>query len=241
MMVVYALCDSRKPGWWAYKNGYGFDYKPFYVGQTNGLARRVLEHFNNVDKPMSRRLRDSVQEAGLVVEVLASSNDRRELCAIEKDAIGSIGRRDLGLGPLLNRASGGQAPARVKPNSRPGWEVTKHLHPAVKEYYRLLGPKGRSERGQKLADKRKENGSEPARGLSISKTKSEQARAAYLSKLRPYDHFRILKSRYVLTHRCGVLVPHVCETHGKYLISRDHVVANIRNHDEPCRFCVRGL
>ena len=104
---VYVFFDTRKYG--KYKYGeYVFDYEPFYVGKGKGdrfkeiYGKRRNLYFNNKAKKIERE-----SEIGLlslkVFEGTETDCLRREVAIIN-----TIGRIDLGMGPLTNLTAGGE-------------------------------------------------------------------------------------------------------------------------------------
>lgn len=81
--------------------------EPFYVGK--GLLP---------DRPASKSKRSvpwrrTVAKHGLVIDVVAYCIDDKSAQALEKLIIRDIGRRDLGLGPLVNLTDGGDGHAGI--------------------------------------------------------------------------------------------------------------------------------
>lgn len=250
MLQVYVLCDSRKSGFFSYA-GYGFDYEPFYVGLTNNLRRRVMEHFNAVGTERGERLRDSVQGNGLVVETVWMGEECKDASREEREAIKGIGRKDMGLGPLLNTHGGGQIISyeRLSQAQRLRYRTQKRLHAqkiwddmwgiraGLERYWSSMSKEERSERGFRLAEKRRQNGSEDARGKAVSDTKRRIALDSYLDTLKGFDHFWIPNYQKALLVNGGKPCLHFCSIHGKVLDSREAVASRIRRVREPCKFC----
>lgn len=250
MISIYVLCDSRKPGWFSYSGGYGFDYEPFYVGLTaRKVSRRVREHFDSVDSLRGSRLRDSVQEEGFVVEVIWTGEDPKQAIVEEREAIRHIGREDLNLGPLLNVHSGGQHVSfkelsngqrkrRLAEGFQKRYADMAGIRKGLRQYWDSLPSDARSERGFSIAQKRRDNGTEKLRGQAISNTKRKLSVATYISNLNGFDHFWVSRKEDALAYRSGQPMRHFCAFHGEVQVSRDTVIRKITLDREPCPFCL---
>lgn len=102
----YIHLDTGKPGSYKY-NELIFNYEPFYVGKgCNGRAKSHLKAKNKSN--LAKRIR-SVKHAGNTVQILKIRNlTEKQAFSFEMLLICLIGRKDKGLGPLLNRTDGGQ-------------------------------------------------------------------------------------------------------------------------------------
>ena len=110
---VYALCDPRKPGEFSYGN-LRFGHKPFYVGK--GKGRRAWRHqfyLQKNDNPYKDRIIRKLLSIGNHPEVviLKSGIEESEAFALEREAIGLIGRSNFSTGPLANLSEGGEGNA----------------------------------------------------------------------------------------------------------------------------------
>lgn len=250
MMVVYALCDARKPGFFGY-NGYGFDAEPFYVGLSKRFAKRVMEHFQNVDSPRGSKMRDALERGDLVIEVIWSGDNFKDASTEESTAIACIGRADLGLGPLLNRHAGGQVTdptalskgqlrryTKLKAtNQEKLWQDMWGIREGSARYWKGMSTEARSARGFAIARKRESNGNETGRCLAISTTKRKVAVDLHEQRLLGFDHFWLLSKDEALSKRGGRPLRHGCVIHGVVEESREGIFSRIRKHREPCRFC----
>ncbi|MFA5397845.1 MAG: NUMOD3 domain-containing DNA-binding protein [Methanogenium sp.] len=104
----YIYLDPRKPGDYNYGE-YHFDYEPFYVGK--GCKERYRKKHNKD----CEKIRKEIRLSGLEEKYEFPYKDVSEDYAydIEPEIIKTIGRKDLGFGPLLNKADGGRAPVNV--------------------------------------------------------------------------------------------------------------------------------
>lgn len=244
---VYVLCDCRKPGPYTYGT-MSFDFKPFYVGQTKHLSARMHQHYFSVTSPVGARMRKSIELTGdIKVETVWSAETVREICRKESEVIATIGRKDLDRGPLLNRHAGGQVvefyslskgqKARYKRlNKSERRASVEHLFEGLAIYYEALGVEGRKARGQAIADKRKLNGSELARGKAISATKREDALGAYRKRLQAHSHFKVSTKDFLLRPNLQS-VKHKCEVHGIFSVDLDKVSGFLSSGKNPCKFC----
>jgi hypothetical protein len=110
---VYVYLDPRKTGKFIYKNNYAFDEEPFYVGEgkENRYFCHIFEALRNDDRGSARihRIKQIKKDTGKFATVIKYKEnlEEHEACSLEKDMIKSIGRYDLGYGPLLNLSNGG--------------------------------------------------------------------------------------------------------------------------------------
>lgn len=250
MISIYVICDGRKPGWYSYSGGYGFDYKPIYVGLTRRkVSQRVNEHFKDVDTVKGSTFRDSVQESRtVVVEVIWTGDSVREAAGEESKAIASIGRKDLKLGPLLNRHAGGQtvsfkalssgqALRRLAEGYQKRWRDMEGIRLGLRRYWDSMPADVRSRRSFQIAQTRVNNGSEIARGKQISATKRKYAVRTYLDNLQGFDHFWVAPFADSCAFRGSQPYAHVCAVHGRVDVCREEVMVSVRKHREPCPFC----
>lgn len=85
------------------------DGAPFYVGK--GKLHKHEPHRRAFEPHSSRLWKSAVAEHGVRVELHASCSTDQEAQTLERHLIASIGRRDLGLGPLVNLTDGGDGHA----------------------------------------------------------------------------------------------------------------------------------
>lgn len=81
--------------------------EPFYVGKGRSVERA------HVTEKRNTAWQRTVAKHGLIVEVIASCIDDVAAQEIERALIKEIGRRDLGLGPLVNLTDGGDGHAGI--------------------------------------------------------------------------------------------------------------------------------
>ena len=116
---VYVYLDPRKTG----KHQYGeyiFDYEPFYVGK--GKDKRYYDHIKrrkSYKTPAAKKV-CSLIESGIKPEILVYKDKLSCDAAFELEIsmIKIIGRRDLGIGPLLNLTDGGDGVSNVSDQTR---------------------------------------------------------------------------------------------------------------------------
>jgi hypothetical protein len=110
---VYVYLDPRKPG--KYKYGeYEFDYEPFYVGK--GENNRINIHLNGYilendpNKMKTNIIKKIIREtSNEPIRIFYKENMvEQDAFDLETLMIITIGRKDLGLGPLTNMTNGGE-------------------------------------------------------------------------------------------------------------------------------------
>lgn len=110
---VYVYLDPQKPGNFNY-GIYHFDFEPYYVGK--GYRKRMYDHLSCNDNSHKTRKLKKILESGYTKKHLKSDYiilqnfDMEETKAfdLEIDMIKTIGRYDLGMGPLTNLTDGGE-------------------------------------------------------------------------------------------------------------------------------------
>jgi hypothetical protein len=100
---VYIFLDLTKPGEYIYQN-LRFDYEPFYVGKGNEL--RILTSLKRGSNFKMNRIK-KISKNNIKAIKIYENLDNVESLQLEKSIISMIGRRDLGLGPLVNLTNGG--------------------------------------------------------------------------------------------------------------------------------------
>ncbi len=106
IFYVYALLDPRKPGPFYYGH-WKFSHEPFYIGK--GKDNRVLSHLsgsagNNFSKNKIKSIRRSGLEPLYVVK--RENLTEKQALTLENKLIISLGRSNLGSGPLTNLTDG---------------------------------------------------------------------------------------------------------------------------------------
>lgn len=90
---VYVYCNPSKSDGYLYGQ-YQFGCEPFYVGK--GMGRRI----NHYKKEYQQ---------SLIVITYKENLSEQEAYALEMDMIKTIGRKDLGKGPLVNKTNGNES------------------------------------------------------------------------------------------------------------------------------------
>jgi len=154
----YLYLDPEKPGQFLIK---GLDlilrYEPFYAGK--GTGNRIDQHLYGRSKGFMKSKIISFEERGVIPIKLKINNNisNFEACCNEKYLIKAIGRRDLGLGSLVNLTDGGE-------DGTVGYKHTKESKAKMsagskskvytKEYREKLS---KARRGKKFSDEHKRN------------------------------------------------------------------------------------
>jgi hypothetical protein len=92
--------------------------EPIYVGK--GTKQRAWAHLGRTDRhPFTNRLK-SLKKKGIepIIKFLAQGIDEELAILVEQEAINLYGRKDLGLGPLLNLTDGGEGMANPTESTR---------------------------------------------------------------------------------------------------------------------------
>lgn len=110
IFYIYAYLDSRKPGKYKYGN-YKFNYEPIYIGK--GKNGRFLYHL--FEKESNNKLKfnkiqkiKNTSKRGVIIVKLFENLVEKDAFKLEIKLIESIGRIDLGTGPLTNLTNGGE-------------------------------------------------------------------------------------------------------------------------------------
>jgi len=93
----YIYLDPRKPGNYTY-GIYHFDYEPFYVGK--GSNRRYKKKHKNCEKLQKEIISDGFD---VIYKFMYENLSENIALSNETQLIQLIGRKDKGLGPLLNK------------------------------------------------------------------------------------------------------------------------------------------
>jgi hypothetical protein len=106
---VYIYLDPRKPGLYKYQVGrriLKLSYGPFYAGKGNGDRYKGPHNSQRYLKNKINKIYSATGGSYKVFKFYCSSEENALL--IEKLLINTIGRKDLGLGPLVNLTDGGE-------------------------------------------------------------------------------------------------------------------------------------
>lgn len=87
--------------------------EPFYVGK--GCNERAWDHLkSNRKSEFIYRIKKMIRESNPPIISIYSGFDNELACLVEQELISKFGRKNLGLGPLLNLTDGGEgAPNRL--------------------------------------------------------------------------------------------------------------------------------
>jgi len=194
---VYVYLDPRYPGKFKYGK-YEFDYEPFYVGK--GTGKRKFAHLDEARKgikhPKNNQIK-AIWNAGLepiILEVFSGLTEEEAL-EKEKELIATIGRYELGQGPLHNLTPGGDGvsgeglPSEIR-KKRFGRKFDEETRKKIGSRYYPRGPEhpnwgrkwseetrrkiGEKSRGRRHSEETKRKISEKLKGRKMPKEAIEK-------------------------------------------------------------------
>ncbi len=115
----YVYLDPTKPGIFPLKGlNIILKHEPFYAGK--GIGKRWKKHLSNPKGRFMKCKLQSLKEKGIspIVSKLTENISNHESCENEKYLIRVIGRRDLGLGTLVNLTDGGEEGYKMSTESK---------------------------------------------------------------------------------------------------------------------------
>jgi hypothetical protein len=85
---------------------------PIYVGKGRSANRRAHSHIRRTHNPFFANILAKIYAAGFEpeIEIVARFEDEQDAFDMEQKLIATYGRRDLGLGTLVNLSDGGDGP-----------------------------------------------------------------------------------------------------------------------------------
>lgn len=103
---IYVFLDSSKPGKYIYDD-IEFQYEPFYIGK--GCYDRIKTSLFDRESPFKVNKIKKLKRNNIdIISMKIYENLENEYSLeVEKETIRKIGRRDLGIGPLVNQTDGG--------------------------------------------------------------------------------------------------------------------------------------
>lgn len=170
-------------------------YEVFYVG-IGKTERRSYSKCNR-----NKYWKNIVNKVGYVVEILTEVETWEEACELEMLLISEYGRKDLGLGNLVNMTDGGDGRLGIKCSKETRSKMSENL----KGNKRTLGYKHSEETKKKMSKIHKGNKhnigrihtEETKKKLSISKTGIKNGRA----KLTEQQVYEIKYSNFKMSYR----------------------------------------
>ena len=120
---VYVLLDSSKPGYYTYGE-YTFDHEPFYVGK--GKSNRIKDTIYDKSSFKGNKIRKMKSEGvEIIAKKVLESLSNEESITREIELISKIGRRDAGLGPLVNTTDGGDGRTGSPPSEETKAKISR--------------------------------------------------------------------------------------------------------------------
>lgn len=171
---IYIFLDGTKPGKYIYD--ISFDYEPFYVGK--GTGDRLKSSLLDRESPFKVNKINKIRKSGgeVITLKLYENLENIESLEIEKELISKIGRRDLGLGTLVNQTDGGDGRLKSPHSYETRLKISKTKKdknlsiPHKEETKRYLSDINKGEKnpmfGKKHSDEVKENQSLRVSGIN---------------------------------------------------------------------------
>lgn len=172
---IYIFLDGNKPGKYIYDD-ICLDYEPFYVGKGTG-DRSKLSLLDR-ESPFKVNKINKIRKSGgeIITLKLYENLENIESLDIEKKLINKIGRRDLGLGTLVNQTDGGDGRLKSTHSYETRLKISKTKKdknlsiPHTEETKRYLSDINKGENnpmfGKKHSDEVKENQSLRVSGIN---------------------------------------------------------------------------
>lgn len=172
---IYIFLDGNKPGKYIYDD-ICLDYEPFYVGKGTG-DRSNLSLLDR-ESPFKVNKINKIRKSGgeIITLKLYENLENIESLDIEKKLINKIGRRDLGLGTLVNQTDGGDGRLKSTHSYETRLKISKTKKdknlsiPHTEETKRYLSDINKGENnpmfGKKHSDEVKENQSLRVSGIN---------------------------------------------------------------------------
>lgn len=143
---IYIFLDESKPGEFIYDD-FSLEYEPFYVGK--GTGDRITTSLLDRESPFKvNKINKVKRSGGKIISIKLYENlENEESLEVEKMVISKIGRRDLGLGTLVNQTDGGDGRLSSPHSDKTKQKISEtkksqHLHSIVteetKEYLKLI-------------------------------------------------------------------------------------------------------
>ena len=143
---IYIFLDESKPGEFIYDD-FSLEYEPFYVGK--GTGDRITTSLLDRESPFKvNKINKVKRSGGKIISIKLYENlENEESLEVEKMVISKIGRRDLGLGTLVNKTDGGDGRLSSPHSDKTKQKISEtkksqHLHSIVteetKEYLKLI-------------------------------------------------------------------------------------------------------
>lgn len=153
MFYVYMYLDPLYPASYrVYKNDY--DHTPIYIGKGKWDNKRHKDHLKDCRNKIFENKINYWNKNNIepMIIILEKNLTEQEAWDLETSLILSLGRFDLGTGPLLNLTNGGEGPAGRTPWNK-GKKTQDYLSPEARRKHTeyLTGLKKPKEHGEKVS------------------------------------------------------------------------------------------
>ncbi len=142
MNIFYTYCylDKSKPGTFKYKDlDIIFDYEPFYIGKGKNNRILIENHLKTTNSFLYKKIK-KLNNNNINIIKLFDNLKEDDAFKYEIELIKAIGRRDKGLGPLVNLTDGGEGSSGFK-HTEETIKKLKKYKPTQETINKLKGPK----------------------------------------------------------------------------------------------------
>jgi len=154
----------------------------FYVGK--GKGKRAYSHTGR-----SLYWRNITKKYGYIVDITEDGLTEQEAFDREVFYINKIGRKDLGLGSLVNMTDGGDGPSGVI-RSQETIEKTKESRKGYKTSDETKKKMSKSQTGRKQSDEAKKKVSDARKGKTLSEEHKRKLSESHKGKTLSEEHIK---------------------------------------------------